>query len=229
MRRLVVLAALAFSAPVAAVAAYAGGHHSPPPGATARCRDGTYSYSAHRSGTCSHHGGVAEWLTSGGGRSGGSSTHVAVGRTVLLGARARSGGCLLGSLPDRRCSPGAYYSGLSSSTLCSVSFSTSSIRNVSEGERHAVEAEYGLAARSYGRALEVDHIVPLELGGSNDAANLFPEQAKPADGAGYHLKDKLENAVHRLVCQGTLPLRRAQREMAGNWEQLYKKVFGVSP
>ena len=28
---------------------------------TALCRDGTYSYSAHRRGTCSHHGGVAEW------------------------------------------------------------------------------------------------------------------------------------------------------------------------
>jgi Protein of unknown function (DUF3761) len=38
--------------------------HSPtaPAGATARCEDGTYSFSEHRSGTCSHHGGVAEWL-----------------------------------------------------------------------------------------------------------------------------------------------------------------------
>ncbi|HEX8694445.1 MAG TPA: DUF3761 domain-containing protein [Longimicrobium sp.] len=32
-----------------------------PSGATARCRDGALSYSAHRSGTCSHHGGVAVW------------------------------------------------------------------------------------------------------------------------------------------------------------------------
>lgn len=35
---------------------------SSPVGATARCGDGTYSYSQHRSGTCSHHGGVAQWL-----------------------------------------------------------------------------------------------------------------------------------------------------------------------
>jgi hypothetical protein len=33
-----------------------------PTGATAKCNDGTYSFSQHRSGTCSHHGGVAEWL-----------------------------------------------------------------------------------------------------------------------------------------------------------------------
>src|SRR5205807_4116499 len=31
-------------------------------GPTAQCRDGRYSYSQHRSGTCSHHGGVARWI-----------------------------------------------------------------------------------------------------------------------------------------------------------------------
>lgn len=42
--------------------------HSPaysnaiPVGATARCRDGTYSFSQSRRGTCSHHGGVSQWL-----------------------------------------------------------------------------------------------------------------------------------------------------------------------
>lgn len=33
-----------------------------PVGATAVCRDGTYSFSRNRRGTCSHHGGVARWL-----------------------------------------------------------------------------------------------------------------------------------------------------------------------
>ncbi len=35
---------------------------SAPAGATAQCRDGSYSFSRHRSGTCSHHGGVGKWL-----------------------------------------------------------------------------------------------------------------------------------------------------------------------
>jgi hypothetical protein len=34
----------------------------PPLGATAQCRDGSYSFSKNRSGTCSHHGGVTQWL-----------------------------------------------------------------------------------------------------------------------------------------------------------------------
>jgi len=42
--------------------------HSPaysnsiPSGASAQCRDGTYSFSQSRRGTCSHHGVVASWL-----------------------------------------------------------------------------------------------------------------------------------------------------------------------
>ena len=35
---------------------------SRPDGATARCRDGTWSFSESRRGTCSWHGGVAAWL-----------------------------------------------------------------------------------------------------------------------------------------------------------------------
>jgi hypothetical protein len=33
-----------------------------PPGASAQCRDGSYSFSLHHSGTCSHHGGVSQWI-----------------------------------------------------------------------------------------------------------------------------------------------------------------------
>jgi len=37
-------------------------YNSRPAGATALCRDGTYSFSKNRRGTCSHHGGVARWF-----------------------------------------------------------------------------------------------------------------------------------------------------------------------
>lgn len=37
-------------------------HDQVPAGASAKCRDGTYSFSQHRRGTCSHHGGVGAWL-----------------------------------------------------------------------------------------------------------------------------------------------------------------------
>ena len=41
----------------------AGTGNTDPTGATAKCKDGTYSKSKHHKGSCSHHGGVAEFLT----------------------------------------------------------------------------------------------------------------------------------------------------------------------
>jgi hypothetical protein len=211
-RFLPALCALAVVLPVAA------GAGSAPPGATARCRDGTYSYSHHRSGTCSHHGGVAVWLRPGAA----GSTHVAVGRTVLLAPRTRASGCRVGAEPDRRCSPGAVYARLTRAVLCARAFRTGSIRNVPQAEKFAVEHEYGLAERYYGRTLEIDHIVPLELGGSNAISNLFPERT-------YASKDRLENRLHALVCAGSMGLAAAQTGIARDWEALYRRVFGVSP
>jgi hypothetical protein len=150
-----------------------------------------------------------------------------VGRTVLLRPRTRTHACARGALPDRRCSPGAYYSKLTKSVICSASFRTGTIRNVSDTEKHLVEIAYGMVAQPYGRTIEIDHIVSLELGGSNDIANLFPE---PGSGqANYHVRDKLENKLHSLVCAGTMTLHAAQTAIAANWQMLYTAVYGVAP
>jgi hypothetical protein len=99
--------------------------------------------------------------------------------------------------------------------------------NVPESEKFAVEREYGMTPGHYGSALEIDHIVSLELGGSNDIANLFPEKlyAHP----GYRVKDKLENWLHDLVCEGRMSLGTVRRAIASNWQKLYERVYGVAP
>jgi len=152
---------------------------------------------------------------------------VDVGTTVLLAAQTKTARCTLGPNPDRACSPGAYYSRLTKRRICSEIFLTSDIRHVTDGTKHAVEIAYGLAPKGYGSTLEIDHIVSLELGGSNEIANLFPERANAHPG--YHAKDKLENRLHDLVCEGTMHLRDVQRQIASNWQTLYKRVFGTAP
>ena len=128
-------------------------------------------------------------------------------------------------MPDRRCSSGAYSAGLTTAVICSPAFRTAAIRDVPQSEKFEVESEYGLQPAYYGSTIEIDHIVPLELGGSNDSANLFPEPGSGA--ANYHVKDALENALHDLVCSGEMALRAVQRAIATNWEALYRRVFGV--
>ena len=71
-----------------------------------------------------------------------------------------------------------------------------------------------LARYSY----ECDHLVPLALGGSNAAANLWPQPDVEAA-----RKDLLEVEMQRLVCAGTLPLPQAQREIADDWTLAYAR------
>jgi hypothetical protein len=161
-----------------------------------------------------------------GATSGGPSPAL-VGKTVLLRTRTKTAGCTLGPDPDRRCSPGAYYSKLTEAVICASGFRTGPIRYVPQSEKFAVETEYGMAPSHYGTTLEIDHIISLELGGSNNIANLYPESANAHPG--YHVKDKLENRLHKMVCAGQIALRAAQRRIATDWEALYKTVYGVAP
>jgi hypothetical protein len=74
----------------------------------------------------------------------------------VAGAEDEDCGCELGASPDRRCSPGAYYSKLTVAVVCSASFHTGDVRYVPDSEKHAVEVEYGMAPKKYGSTLEID-------------------------------------------------------------------------
>jgi hypothetical protein len=143
------------------------------------------------------------------------------GRSIRLGPLTKTSGCTVrGQLPDPGCTPGARFSHATKAKVCTPGYS-SAVRNVSSTTKDAVYAAYGMTRHFNGSNGEVDHLVSLELGGSNARANLFPEAAP-----GSHLKDRLENALHDEVCSGTLRLRTAQRLIATNWLAAYRARFG---
>src|SRR5260221_530917 len=82
-------------------------------------------------------------------------------------------------LPDAHCTPGAVFP-VSSQKLC-VSGYTKTVRNVPASEKTQVFAEYSITQHTPGQ-FEIDHLIPLELGGSNALANLWPEAASPVPG-----------------------------------------------
>jgi hypothetical protein len=117
-----------------------------------------------------------------------------------------------GLLPDRACTPGA----VETTDLRAVcGSSTRGRRNVSREVHRAVFVAYGLPPRQPPGAYEVDHLIPLELGGSNDRANLWPEAAP-----GFHDKDRVENELHERVCKGTMSLDEAQQTIATDWTRV---------
>ena len=72
--------------------------------------------------------------------------------------------------------PGAVFAGVTAAQVC-VSGYSASVRSVSSSEKATVFAEYHLT--DVPGAYEVDHLISLELGGSNDITNLWPEPYLP--------------------------------------------------
>jgi hypothetical protein len=132
-----------------------------------------------------------------------------------------------GQLPDHACTPGSIDITITAARLCAPRYSTRSYR---PPESQTQAFKYGQAYPAYGLArstrTELDHLVSLELGGSNDASNLWPESPPTPNP-----KDKVENALHAWVCavSGAASqdrLRKAQLAIAANWTAA-EQVLGV--
>jgi len=98
-------------------------------------------------------------------------------------------------------------------TICKSGY-TKTVRNVSESVKSAVYKEYGIIRHTTGQ-YEVDHLISLELGGSNDIANLWPEQSTSTPDSLD--KDKVENYLHKQICDGKMTLKEAQEAIATDW------------
>jgi hypothetical protein len=147
--------------------------------------------------------------------------------TKRLASRTKTANCRMrGSLPDRDCSPGAILVNATPALICKKGYSKT-VRDVSDKMRAAIYTEYGLPPAHYGRAYQIDHIVPLGLGGSNDPANLWPQAGSPAPG--YTVKDSLDRRLPKLVCNGERTLGIAQKAIARSWTALYAQVYDAGP
>lgn len=80
--------------------------------------------------------------------------------------------------------------------------------------------EYGMEPPGWRerRDWEIDHRVPLCLGGADEAANLWPQHRES-----YPKKDDLEAYACRMVCRGAVPLAEAQAWFLGDWRVAYHR------
>ena len=129
------------------------------------------------------------------------------------------------ALNDLHVSPGAIFP-VGIAAICRKGYATS-VRHVTETEEARVYDEYGIVQRASGQ-YEMDHVIPLELGGDNAPKNLWPE---PNDHPRGYLnsKDRLENRLHSLVCGRRVSLLVAQRAIATDWAAAYRRFLGTWP
>ena len=127
-------------------------------------------------------------------------------------------------LPDPVVTPGVIRT-TDASEICDPKFRTAPFRLTTQKMKNTVYVEYGVE-RNKGFCLggcEVDHLVPLELGGLDDVKNLWPQPSQPTPG--FHEKDKLENYLRHHVCiEKDIKLADAQKALQGDWYASYQKM-----
>jgi hypothetical protein len=99
-------------------------------------------------------------------------------------------------------------------------------RQTSEALKNQVFVTYGIAnPHDGGTSYEVDHRIPLSLGGRDDIHNLWP-QSRTAPGFNAWVKDRLEDRLYNLVChhkpgKPEVTLLQAQAVFKGDWTKGY--------
>jgi hypothetical protein len=144
---------------------------------------------------------------------------LAVALCGLLGTA--NGAAALGgrgpALPDHRLTPGSNLH-VGRKALCRPSYSKH-VPKTSMRLTTGAYVRYGVKRSAH--AYKVDHLVPVNLGGSNALANLWPQRYDGSWGA--RKKDRLEKRLHSLVCSGALRLSSARRQIAHNWIAAFKR------
>jgi hypothetical protein len=131
-----------------------------------------------------------------------------------------------GVLPDPVCTPGAADQAVTqaniASTIC-VSGYTTRVRppvSYTEPLKRDLMARYGASGPP--SSYELDHLVPLEVGGAPASVhNLWPEASGTHPGSKD--KDRLENLLHDQVCGGRVALADAQRMFEQSWVQAWQR------
>lgn len=123
--------------------------------------------------------------------------------------------------PDKVLTPGVVKT-TDKATVCRIGY-TRDARLVTEAMKREVAQRYHLTVprSQWGKIVEFDHEISLELGGANDIENLWPEPYAGQWGA--RKKDVIETRLHRLVCAGKLTLPEAQQCIRDDWIKCFQK------
>lgn len=127
--------------------------------------------------------------------------------------------------PDPELTPGDVFD-VTKDDVCTPGYAKK-VRAVPKLLRDRAFEEYGInfERREY---YQLDHLIPLSLGGSNSVRNLWP-QPKDASPWNAGAKDRLEAHLHKLVCIGRIDLGTAQHAFATDWITAYRRYVSDTP
>jgi hypothetical protein len=213
------LALLAVSAALTLAACTSGTPETPPPGS------GGFSPAAPATASPS----LASPVATAGQPIAVSDPKQVTGQGELAGKHCHFTGTPPYQLPDPSCTPGSYDPHIGPAVICAkdahghYTYNTGTYRPPTY---QTSRAKYEIAYPAYGlptdKPAEFDHLDPLLIGGSNDLANLWPQQPAPGKPIAPNIKDRTELALRTWICSAPAGEQRgrqlaALQEIARDW------------
>jgi hypothetical protein len=118
-------------------------------------------------------------------------------------------------LPNGSQTPGATTKA-NMAQVCAADFE-SAAKPVTGRQQSEALNRYGLRPENF--TGDLDHLIPVSLGGSNDPDNLWP--LPPSRTLGPDQKKALDVKLHQLVCDSTITLKQAQDAIRKDWVKAY--------
>jgi hypothetical protein len=131
-------------------------------------------------------------------------------------------------VPDAKCTPGGANPSVTIDVLRDPTWRTKTVRDCasSEAQKHEAYRWYDIEKprvnSNENQVCELDHLVPLELGGADGLGNIWPQcgpDAVTLNQRYFKQKDHVENYLAEEVKAGRMPLIEAQRGIAADWTQ----------
>ena len=145
----------------------------------------------------------------------------------LLGAAAMTmtmnADSLQAGLPSSFLTPGDSKK-VTKEQICAPGYAAS-IKATKESAKEEAFSRYGLRD-GVSKTDVLDHLIPIELGGTDNVENLWPEPMKGDWNATQ--KDALEQKLLGMVCDGSLTVKQAQNAIKKNWVQAYTQYVGAA-
>jgi len=100
--------------------------------------------------------------------------------------------------------------------VCAADFEAS-VKPIAKWQRDQALERYGKRPEDF--TGDLDHLIPIALGGTNDPDNLWPLPSSKE--MGPEQKKALDLKLHEMVCAKTLTLKAAQDAIKKDWVKAY--------
>jgi hypothetical protein len=126
-------------------------------------------------------------------------------------------------LPDPACTPGAYNSTVTAAVFGNKKFTTACVRDcITDSQKK--KTTYTAYSIKQNASCELDHLVPLEIGGADSLDNIWPQCGQASNGKDYKaIKDQVESYLAINVLLG-MDLDNARKGIASDWTQYIAKA-----